>query len=292
MCGVVGLKPTSGLVPNRGGIPLSPSLDAQGPMTKTVADTALILNVIAGYDPLDITSEDHPAQDFVAQMTQPVAGLRIGLPAGRFDQMQPEVAQAVWAAIDLLRTLVAEVKDVSLPPVGPAMSLIPFGETYLVHRESLKARRFLYSSKHRALFDGLADLKAVDFIEANNEMRLLRRTINSAFADFDLIVQPSLHVVARPLEHDPLPNPDMARAPGALFDAALYNVLGIPAVSIPCGFDSAGLPIGLCIAGPRFADGRVLALAHAYEQATPWHTRRPLLTPDMAVPPIPLAQRG
>jgi aspartyl-tRNA(Asn)/glutamyl-tRNA(Gln) amidotransferase subunit A len=231
-----------------------------------------------------------PVDDYTARLAEPVSGLRIGLATGRFDQMEPDVAAAIWSAVDVLRNLVAEVREAALPPVGPAWSLIPYGETLAWHRAHLKGRDLLYSSRARALMAELAEWKAVDFVEADQEMRLLRRTIHRAFVDVDLIVQPTLHVVARRLEIGTPPDPDAARAPGALFDGALHNILGTPAISIPCGFSRDGLPIGLCVVGPRFQDGRVLQLAYAYEKATNWHRRRPVLTPDIPVPPIPHAR--
>ncbi len=287
-CGNVGLKPTNGLVSNRGTIALLPSLDTTGPITKTVADAALLLTVIAGYDPLDITSVEHQPEDYVAALSQPVSKLRIGMLLGHFDRMEPDVSKAMSNAIDVLKTLVQGIRDDAvLPDGGQAMALMPFGETYALHEQNLKANRFLYSSVDQATLDSLAHQKAEDYIRARWEMDMLRREINSHFTDFDLVVFPTVHTVAPKLVNPANPGRDGARAPGALFDAGLFNVLGIPAISVPCGFSKEGLPIGMCIAGPRFSEGKILAVAHAYEQATSWHKRNPPLNPNTPVPPIP-----
>ncbi|MBA2934837.1 amidase [Sphingomonas sp. CGMCC 1.13654] len=289
-CGTVGLKPTSGLVPNRGGLPLTPSLDTVGPITRTVEDAALMLGVMAGYDRLDITSEQHEPEDYVAQMRKPVAGLRVARLLGHFDRLEPDVAAAVEAAIGTISGLVGgSIGEASLPDGGRAMELMPFGETRAWYADDLAAHRYLFSELDRATLDAGADVKAEDYIRARWEMDLLRRTVNDSFASIDLMLFPTIHVVAPKLVQPGPPDPNGARAPGALFDAGLINVLGLPAISVPCGFSREGLPIGLCIVGPRFGEGRILSLAHAYEQATAWHLRQPALRPSTPVPPIPAA---
>ena len=289
-CGTVGLKPTSGLVPNRGTLPLSPSLDTIGPITRSVGDAALLISVMAGYDRLDITSEIHPADDYLGPLGRPVRGLRVARLLGHFDRLEPSVAAATAAAIGVIARLVdGPIGEAGLPDGGKAMALMPFGETYAVYRESLEAHRYLYSATDRATLDSLADTKAADFIDAEWEMRRLRRTVDDSFAAFDLMVFPTLHTVAPPLVANARPDPNGARGLDSAFDAGLFNVLGLPALSLPCGFDPLGLPIGLCIVGRRFGEAQILALAHAYQQATAWHSRHPALTPDTRVPPIPHA---
>ena len=227
---------------------------------------------MAGYDRLDITSEDHPAEDYLAAMRQPVAGLRVARLLGHFDRLAPDVGTAIDAAVATIAALVGSpVGEAALPDGGKAMALMPFGETYAWYRESLAAHRYLYSDVDRATLDSLADAKAVDYIQAHWEMQRLRRTVNDAFASVDLVLFPTTHVTAPLFVKDAPPDPNGARAQSALFDAGLFNVLGLPAISVPCGFDAAGLPIGLCIAGPRYGEGRLLALANAFEQATAWH---------------------
>lgn len=285
-CGAVGLKPTSGLVPNRGTLALSPSLDTIGPITRTVEDAALLLGVMAGFDRLDITSEDHISTDYLAEMVKPVAGLRVARLTGHFDRLPADISGAIDAVTAVIAGLVnGTVGDAALPDTGVATALMPFGETYAVYGDDLKSRPYLFSDVDRATLLSLADVKAADYIKANWEMQRLRRTVNDAFTDVDLMLFPTLHSTAPLLRPDGPVDPDGARGADSAFDAGLLNILGLPGISIPCGFDRSGVPIGLCIVGPRFGEGRVLALAHAVEQATSWHRRRPPLAPAMRMPP-------
>jgi aspartyl-tRNA(Asn)/glutamyl-tRNA(Gln) amidotransferase subunit A len=289
-CGVVGLKPTNGLVSNRGTIPLTPSLDCCGPITRSVADAALLLDVIAGYDRLDITSVAHPAENYVQALTRPVGGLRVGLPIGLFDRLAPEFAAIVQAAIDTIRGLVGSVTDIALPSGGEAMSLMPFGETLAWHAPVLRANRYLYSAQDQATLDGLAGRTAEDYIRARWALDLARRTVDDDLRDVDLLVFPTVHTAAPKLVARTRPVRDAARGMDALYDAGLFNVLGLPVLSLPCGFDGEGLPVGLSISGPLFSEATIFALAHAYERMTPWHQRRPALTQGNVPPPIPLEE--
>ena len=283
-CGVVGLKPTYGLVPIRGIIPLTFSLDHCGPITRTVEDAALMLNHLAGYDKLDIASVEHAREDYVAGMKQPIAGLRIGVPrAPFFDMVDADVAKAVEEAIAVLAKMTKSVKDVSLPSTR---NITLQGETYAFHEQYFThgAARYMLPTR-RALQNG-ANAKAADYVRGRQALELLRRTIDDAFADFDVVVLPTRRHTPRTVdasirreESDKPRNPEQE-------NTQPFDAYGIPAISIPCGFTSTGLPVGLMIAGPRFSEGRVLAVARAYEQATEWHKRKPPLKPDMAVPKL------
>jgi aspartyl-tRNA(Asn)/glutamyl-tRNA(Gln) amidotransferase subunit A len=283
-CSVVGLKPTYGLVPIRGIVPLVVSLDHCGPITRTVEDTAMILNILAGYDKLDITSVEHPKEDYVAGMKQPVGGLRIGVPrAPFFDLLDPDVARLVEDAIGVLARLTKGVKDVSLPPTG---NIALNGETYAYHEEFFTHGAGRYQIPTRRSLQNSKDAKAADYVRARWKLELLRRTIDDAFTDFDLVALPTRRHTPRTVdvsikreESDKPRNPELE-------NTGQFDVYGIPAISVPCGFTSAGLPVGLMIAGPRFSESRVLALANAYEHSTEWHRRRPPLTPDMPVPAL------
>ncbi|MCU1258857.1 MAG: Amidase, partial [Bryobacterales bacterium] len=178
-CGVVGLKPTYGLVPIRGIIPLTFSLDHCGPITRTVEDAALMLNHLAGYDKLDIASVEHAREDYVAGMKQPIAGLRIGVPrAPFFDMVDADVAKAVEAAIAVLAKLTKSVKDVSLPSTR---NITLQGETYAFHEQYFThgAARYMLPTRH-ALQNG-ANAKAADYVRGRQALELLRRTIDDAF---------------------------------------------------------------------------------------------------------------
>jgi aspartyl-tRNA(Asn)/glutamyl-tRNA(Gln) amidotransferase subunit A len=283
-CGVVGLKPTYGLVSIRGIIPLTLSLDHCGPLVRSTEDAAIMLAALAGYDRLDIASVEHPKEDYVEGMKQPVSGLRLGIPrAPFFDLLDADVAKAVESAIAVLAKMTKGVKDVTLPPVR---DINLGGESYAYHEEfySRGSGRYQIPTRH-ALQNG-GNLKAADYIRGRWKLELLRRTIDDAFTDFDLVVLPTRRRTPRKIdaaikreESDKPRNPELE-------NTGQFNLYGIPAISVPCGFTSAGLPVGLMIAGPRFSESRVLALAHAYERATEWHNRRPPLEPGTAVPPL------
>jgi len=288
-CGVVGLKPTYGLVPIRGIVPLTLSLDHCGPMTRTVEDTALMLNVLAGYDRLDITSVDHPKEDYTAALDQPVAGFRLGLPPYFYDHLDGEVAGSVQEALSVLRKLAKSAKDVVLPAFTNVGNVGGAGETFAYHEEYFKRspQRYLLPERRRLEAASKSTVTAAEYIRAKWSLELLRRTVDDAFTDIDVVVTPTV----RPLP--PLLN-DMIKAARDGADALTpivantqpFNVYGIPAVTVPCGYSKSGLPIGLTFAGPHFAEGKILALARTFERATEWHKRRPPLLPTMPVPPV------
>lgn len=282
-CSVVGLKPTYGLVSIRGIVPLTFSLDHCGPLTRTVEDAALLLNVLAGYDRLDIASVEHPVEDYVAGMRAvSVAGLRLGIPrAPFFDLLDADVAKAVEEALGVLGKLTRSSKEVMLPSTHGVN--LP-GEMNAYHEEYYARGPGRYQiPTRRALANG-ASAKASDYVKGRWKLELLRRTIDDSFADVDVVVLPTRRRTPRTIdaalkreESDKVRNPEVE-------NTGQFNVYGIPAISVPCGFTAKGLPVGLMIAGPRFGESRVLAVAAAFEKATEWHRRKPPLTPDMVVP--------
>ncbi len=283
-CGVVGLKPTYGLVSIRGIIPLVVSLDHCGPMTRTVADAALMLQVLAGYDRLDIASVEHPAEDYVAELAAPVKGLRIGVArVPFFDHLDDDVARAFEAALATIASLTGSVRDVVLPSTSDVNLN---GEMFAYH-EALYARMSgRYQIPTRRNLQNGAAAKAAEYVRGRWALDLMRRTIDDHFKDVDLVVLPTRRHTPRTVDAAlQREETDVPRNP-ELENTGQFNIYGIPAISVPCGFTSAGLPVGLMIAGPRFAEGRVLALARAYEQATEWRTKRAPLTPDTPVPPL------
>jgi aspartyl-tRNA(Asn)/glutamyl-tRNA(Gln) amidotransferase subunit A len=283
-CSTVGLKPTYGLVSIRGVVPLTYSLDHCGPLTRTVEDAAMLLTVMAGYDKLDIGSVEHPREDYVAAMKQPISGLRLGIPrAPFFDLLDPDVEKAVTEAIAVLAKMTKGVKDVSLPPTG---NLSLNGETYAYHEEFYTHGAGRYQIPTRRALQNGGNAKAADYVRSRWKLELIRRTIDDAFTDFDAVVLPTRRHTPRTVDASiKREETDKPRNP-ELENTGPFDIYGIPAISVPCGFTSAGLPVGLMIAGPRFSEGRVLALAQAYEQATEWHKRRPPLKPDMVVPAL------
>jgi aspartyl-tRNA(Asn)/glutamyl-tRNA(Gln) amidotransferase subunit A len=258
-------------------------------MTRTVADTALMLNTMAGYDKLDITSVEHGKEDYVAQLTQPISGLRLGIPVGYFDGVHPEVTAAVEAATNLLAKLTRGVKEVALPGVTHLGNLGTLGETLAWHEEYYKraSGKYMLAERRRLQTAAESEQRAVDYIRTKWEIELLRRKVDDAFTDFDLVVLPTQRILPPTLDElmkraqDPAPTNPLVTS-----NCSPFNVLGIPAISLPCGFSKSGLPIGLMIAGPRFSEGKVLALAQAYEAATEWHKRRPALSATTPVPAL------
>ncbi|HEX6994743.1 MAG TPA: amidase [Gammaproteobacteria bacterium] len=276
-CGVVGLKPTHGLASIRGIIPVSESLDHVGPLTRTVADAALMLGVIAGFDPLDPVSIRAPIPDYSAALYRSAATLRIGLPGDRyFAALEPDVEAAIDEALAVLRGIAAETRDVTMPePPGFAVLL---AEAYAYHKPWLDdpATRRLYDPVTLERLLAAGEFSTVEYYEARRELALARRAIDSVFADVDLIVTPTTPGLPETIANAQNP----AEASGAepsVRNTYPFNLFGIPTISVPCGFSRSGLPIGLQISGPRLGELDVLTLAHAYEQATEWHRRTPPL---------------
>lgn len=285
-CGLVGMKGTYGLVPIRGVVPLIFSLDHCGPMTRTVEDNALMLSCLAGYDKYDISSIEHPKEDYVAALKQPISGLRLGIPPYYFDHLDPEVAKAVQDALDVLKKLTASTKEVNLPAIANRGMI--GGEMLAYHEEYIKRAAGKYMPLTRKRLEAALPIqpKASEYVRARWELDLLRRTINDAFTDFDLVVLPTERVLP-PLLNDLFKALNTgAGIAEATANTGPFDVYGTPALTLPCGYSKSGLPIGLTISGPRFSEGKILALAHAYEKATEWHKRRPNLSPDMPVPAV------
>jgi len=288
-CGIVGMKATYGLVPIKGILPLTLSLDHCGPMTRTVLDNALMLNVMAGYDKYDFTSVEHGKEDYVAALKQPVNGFRLGIPVGYFDYLDPEVAKAVEDATALLAKLTQGAKEVALPSVISMPNLGQLGETLAFHEQYVKnqAGRYMLPERRRLESALGSNLRATEYIRAKWEVEDLRRHVDDAFTDFDLVVLPTQRILPPLLSelveraHDTKPS-----NPRVTSNCSPFNIMGLPAISLPCGFSKNGLPIGLMIAGPRFSEGKIFALAQAYEQATEWHKRKPPLTPSTPKPVV------
>jgi aspartyl-tRNA(Asn)/glutamyl-tRNA(Gln) amidotransferase subunit A len=285
-CGIVGLKPTYGRVSNRGVIPMAWTLDHVGPMCKTVEDAAIMLNAIAGYDELDSSTVNVPIVDYARAIRTPASKLRLGVPkAGFYENLHPETAQAVEAARDVLGKITAGIREVDVPPAGPVADIWN-SEIYAYHMPWITKTPELYQQQTRALIQRAGDTRAVVYAQARRNMDVLRRDIRKVFAEVDLLITPTQRSPAG-LITPAAPAPDAGRggAPaggggggGPLNNTSAFNIYGLPTISVPCGFTKNGLPIGLQISGAPFAESTVIALAHAYEQATEWHKRRPKAT--------------
>lgn len=268
-CGIVGLMPTYGRVSIRGVIPLAWTLDHVGPMTRTVEDAALMLNVIAGYDELDTTTVDVPTSDYTRALKMPTVKLRIGLPrAPFFDALHPDVAKAMDTALGIIKKLTASMEDVALPQVasGPVMA----AEPYAYHQPYYAKTPELYQPPLQASLKRGSEVKAEPYANALRVIASARREIKKTFARVDLLVLPTMADPPFKVEEGLTRNVSPR-------NTSIFDAFGIPMISIPCGFTSTGLPIGMQIGGAPWAESTVLALAHAYERETEWHTRHPKL---------------
>jgi aspartyl-tRNA(Asn)/glutamyl-tRNA(Gln) amidotransferase subunit A len=269
-CGIVGLKPTYGRVSTRGVMTLSWTLDHVGPMCRTVEDTALMMNVIAGYDAADPTTANVPTEDYSRAMRLATSMLRVGLPQRAFfDNLDPEVAMAVQEAIGVLEELTAGTADVALPPTGPP-NRVWAPEALAYHAKWIAESPDKYQPSTRQALLNAKTADAAQYVLAVREVEQARRDILKTFATVDVLVTPTMKTPA-PLLEGGSPG-------GGGNNNAVFDIFGLPTISVPCGFSSQGLPIGLSISGAPWAEATVLALAHAYERATEWHMRRPKLT--------------
>ncbi|HVJ31464.1 MAG TPA: amidase [Gammaproteobacteria bacterium] len=273
-CGIAGLKATHGLASIRGIVPLSEMHDHVGPLARSVEDCALVMTALAGFDPLDPVSIRTERVDYHAAIGNAVRGLKIGIPrAPFFADLEPEIDAAARAAIQVLVGLTSgATRDVSI--AAPETYALLDAETYAYHAPLLAdpAKRALYQPLTLSRVMGGASVPTGVYIEQRRQMQIARNTIDDVFKDVDVLIAPTNMVVPQTIA-EVLENP--AREPSLIRNTLPFNVLGIPAISLPCGFTRAGLPIGLQVIGPRLGEARVLALAHAYEQATDWHRREP-----------------
>ncbi len=275
--GVTGLKPTYGRVPLRGVIALATSLDHVGPMARSTDDCALLLGAIAGGDPADSTTAALPVPDYVAALAGSVRGLRIGVPRSYFwDALPAEIADAVSEALAALRRLGVAVEDVEIPEwpdAAEASKVLIRCEAAAEYRRVVAERAGdLIPEVRERLETGLAT-SAADHVDALRAGGRVRAALGRLFERVDILALPGRDQTAPRMD-----------AGGKLLDplsprnySAPLNIAGVPALSVPCGFDRQGLPIGLQLAGRAWEEATLLRVGHAYQQATDWHLRRPKL---------------
>jgi len=298
-CGIVGLKPTYGRVSRYGIVAFASSMDQVGPMTKDVRDAALLLEAIAGYDPGDSTSVNRAVPRYASSLTEPVKGLRLGIPKEYFVAgMQAEVERAVRTAIRELEKTGAVVEEISLPHTEYAVAVyyivataeassnlarydgMRYGrraqaqdltETYMISRDEgfgAEVKRRIMLGTY-ALSAGYYDAY---YLKAQKVRTLIKRDFDEAFKRCDVIVTPTAPTTAFKLG-------EKTQDPLQMYLSDIYtisiNLAGLPALSLPCGFDSEGMPIGLQIIGKPFDESTIFGVAYNYEQATEWHKKRP-----------------
>jgi aspartyl-tRNA(Asn)/glutamyl-tRNA(Gln) amidotransferase subunit A len=262
-CGIVGLKPTYGRVSLAGAIPLSWSLDHAGPMARTVEDAAILLKVISGHDCIkDLTGE--------------IKNIRVGIPRTYFyERVAPEVENAVRAGLKVLEKLGARLVEVDLPSAPQQRKIfddIVGPEAYVYHEQFLKLHGDLYGTDVRNRIEPGRTMLSTEYVRARRAQAAMKLECETIFETADVIVTPSLPIPPPRIDSLQKPwGPDSETAIASLTRFTRpFNIVGLPAVSIPCGFTADGLPIGMQIGGKAFDEATVLRVAHAYEQDAKW----------------------
>ena len=283
LCGIVGLKPTYGLVSRYGLTPLAWSMDHPGPMTRTVEDAALAMNAIAGYDPNDVASARVEVPDYTASLTGDVRGIRIGVPKEFFEApLDPQIGQAVRDAIALLESLGAQVREVDFPMFNDSQAIstaMLMAEASAYHKNLLaRDGDKLYPPVRLRLEAGLF-ITAADYLRAQQGRVLFNQQTRDLLKEVDLLAGPTEPVTAPLLlaDHVQAGEHSVGTTSALTQYTRPYNITGFPAISIPCGFSDSNMPMALQLCGRPFDEPTVLRAAHAYQQATDWHKRRPPL---------------
>ena len=277
LCGVVGFKPTFGRVSLRGVFPLSWNLDHVGPLAKRVKDAALILQIIAVYDALDPASVKMLTGDYLSHILDDVKGRKIALGVGEFiETSDPGILRAVKEAAKVFEALGCKVQEVDvswLQEAALANKLMTQSDGAAVHRDRLKEHPELFGDDIRRRLEDGANTPLADYILARHTQTEVRKTFEQFFESYDFLITPTTPIAAPTIEGH-----DAVEQAGRLTRfTAPFNLAGLPALSLPCGFTNEGLPIGLQIISRAWGEFKVLNIGHAFEQATEWHKRVPAL---------------
>jgi aspartyl-tRNA(Asn)/glutamyl-tRNA(Gln) amidotransferase subunit A len=281
LCGISGIKPTYGRVSRAGVLPLAWSLDHVGPMCRSAADCALMLGAMAGYDPRDPTTSVLPVPDYMAALTGQIKGLRVGLLRPFFlESAGAAQRHAVEQASKTLEGLGASVQDVSLATVklaAGASSAVLATEAYAYHEPWLKTRPEEYGADARQRLRVGAFVSGVDYVNGQRARTLMRDEVDALLSKLDVLLAPTTPIAATPPGADEveIDGEKQPVRPALIRFTRPFNATGHPAMSVPCGFTSDGLPIGLQIVGRPFDESTVLRVADAYQRVTDWQTRRP-----------------
>lgn len=284
LCGLVGLKPTYGRLSRYGMTVLSWSQDHPGPMTRTVEDCALVMNAVAGYDPRDPSSANMSIPDFTQSLTENIKGLRVGVPKEPFeDPVDSEVEHFVRSAIELLGKLGATIHEMSWPMYHESKAIsstILMAEATAYHSQLMKRQGSRLDPKVRLRLEAGLLISAVDYLQAQRARRLFYQQSCDLFKNVDLLAGPTVPITACNIgtEEVQIGNTLLGVIPLLTQHTRPYNLNGFPAITVPCGFSRNGLPVGFQLAGKPFDEATVLRGAFAYEQATEWHQRRPLIS--------------
>lgn len=275
LCGIVGFKPTFGRVSVRGVFPLSWNLDHVGPLTKCVKDAAAILQVISIYDPIDPASIKMLTGDYLGHLLDDVTGRKIALGVGDYiESADSEVLNAVRESVQVFETVGCKVQEVNLDwmqEAALANKTMTQSDGAAVHRDRLREHPEMFGEDIRRRLEDGAKTTSTEYILARRAQAEVRKRFEQFFESYDFLITPTTPIAAPTIEGH-----DAVEQAGRLTRfTAPFNLAGLPALSIPCGFTKEGLPIGLQIISRAWADAKVLNAAYAFEQATEWHNRFP-----------------
>ena len=279
-CGLAGLRPTWGLVSRYGVMRGVWSMDTVGPISRTVEDAAITLNAIAGHDPKDSHTSTAPVPDYRAALNGGIEGLRIGVVTEHMESelVEPDVRRVVGPAISVLGELGAVVEEVSLPlsALAGAVSGTLLGvEPANNHAKWVRENLSDYGHDDRILLLTGSVMPAHYYYKAQKLRDLIRQQVLETLGSYDALVFPTAGKTAQPIEDDPPVTSKATSSRLPFLFTRLFNLASCPAMSVPCGFDDNGMPVGLQIGGKPFSEETLFRIGHAYEQATDWHTQRP-----------------
>ena len=276
-CGLVGLKPTFGRVSNSGVLPLDSHLDSPGPLCRCVWDAALLFQALAGADPDDPDTWDQPVDDVLGDLEDEVAGMRVALPREYFwEDVDAEVEAAVRASVQVFADLGVYVDEVSIEALADlgevrARGSLTAVETYVNYREYLEKDLDAFDPRVAQRMLAGKEMTAAEYFELQRAFEELRHDVGAALTGVDALLTPTTPFAALPVSEVEVDDDYWRVNDLCLRNTSAANLLGLCAVSLPCGMTRTGLPIGLQLIGRPFAEAGILRLAHAYEQATEWH---------------------
>lgn len=283
LCGITGLKPTFGLIGRYGVTPLSWSMDHVGPLARTVQDAALALNMLAGHDPRDPASVQVAPQDYSKELGRDVKGIRIGVPQEFiWEVMDSEVERAFRAALAQMESLGARVREVSIPYLGlinAAGSVVQTAEAATIHRSRVLGQGQHFDPVIRRRIESGLFIPAEAYLHAQQVRARLRAMLLATLDEVDLLATPTTAIAAPGIEQErvTIQGQDVPIREALLRITRIFSTVGLPAISVPCGFTGGGLPVGLQLVAKPFAESLLLRVAHAYQESTTWHLRRPVV---------------
>jgi aspartyl-tRNA(Asn)/glutamyl-tRNA(Gln) amidotransferase subunit A len=274
-CGITGLKPTHGLTSLRGIIPVAESLDHLGPLARSAADCAFLLSAIAKYDPKDAMSIDAGNPNYNISLFDSVHTLRLGVPENPYwDDLHPDVERATLEALSVLESMTVSSQRLNLPQESSFIPLLVEGYAWHQHLLENPTNHSSYDNSTLERLIAAGATPAAEYKRAKEAQTLSRRAIAEVFQQVDIIVTPTAPSLPEPITEAAIAQANSAEP--SVRNTAPFNVYGIPTISIPCGFSTTGLPIGLQLSSAYLTEATLLAIAHAYQQQTDWHLKAPL----------------